>query len=41
MRKEELDLEWVELIVEACNKGMTKEDILLFLTSYKEQETIE
>jgi len=39
--KEELDQEWVELIMEARNKGMTKEDILFFLTSYKEQEMIE
>ncbi|RID84804.1 DNA-binding anti-repressor SinI [Peribacillus asahii] len=41
MSEQELDPEWVELIVEARNKGMTKEDILLFLTSYKEQETNE
>ena len=41
MSERTLDQEWVELILEARNKGMTKEDILLFLTSYKEQETIE
>ena len=41
MRTEELDPEWVELILEARNKGMTKEDILFFLTSYKEHEMIE
>jgi len=39
--EQELDREWVALILEARNKGMTKEDILLFLTSYKEQEAIE
>lgn len=38
MKKEELDIEWVELIVEARNKGMTKEDILLFLHDYKKAE---
>ncbi|MFB5282844.1 MULTISPECIES: anti-repressor SinI family protein [Peribacillus] len=41
MRNEELDLEWVKLIIEARNQGMTKEDILLFLNSYKEQEVVE
>ncbi|USK69954.1 DNA-binding anti-repressor SinI [Peribacillus asahii] len=41
MRNEELDLEWVRLIIEARNQGMTKEDILLFLNSYKEQEVVE
>ncbi|AZV45251.1 hypothetical protein BAOM_4673 [Peribacillus asahii] len=41
MSERTLDLEWVELIMEALNKGITKEDILLFLTSYKEQEAIE
>jgi len=41
MSERTLDQEWVELIVEALNKGITKEDIRLFLTSYKEQETIE
>jgi len=39
--EQELDPEWVELILEARNKGITKEEILLFLKSYKEQETIE
>ena len=41
MRNEELDLEWVKLIIEARSQGMTKEDILLFLNSYKEQEVVE
>ena len=41
MRNEELDLEWMKLIIEARNQGMTKEDILLFLNSYKEQEVVE
>ncbi|MEH6948130.1 DNA-binding anti-repressor SinI, partial [Bacillus sp. JJ634] len=31
MGEEELDQEWVELIMEARKKGMTKEDILFFL----------